>query len=138
LPERRYEAAARVLAGALERAGKVPPRAVVASAHEAGLAIGAAARRAAGKRPGRRRRRDALMVALHDRGYEPRTEAGGDITLGNCPFHALVDDHRQLVCGMNLALADGVLDGLGEHHLAARLDPQPDRCCVVIGEPTGG
>jgi hypothetical protein len=33
---------------------------------------------------------------------------------------------------MNLALAEGVLTGLGERGAAARLDPAPGRCCVVI------
>jgi hypothetical protein len=33
---------------------------------------------------------------------------------------------------MNLALADGILDGLGDDRLSARLDPQPGQCCVAI------
>ena len=134
MPERRYEAAARMMASALDRAGnEVPPPSVRASAHEAGLAMGVAARREAGPRPGKRRRHDALLGALRERGYEPR-EAGGEISLGNCPFHALVDDHRDLVCGMNLAWAEGVLEGVGESEARARLDPEPGRCCVVIGD----
>jgi predicted ArsR family transcriptional regulator len=139
LPERRYETAAAMMADALDasgRGGSSP--ALGASAREAGLAVGDAARRAAGKRPGRRRRRDALVGALRERGYEPREAGSGEITLGNCPFHALVEDHRDLVCGMNLAWAEGVLEGVGETETLARLDPQPQRCCVVIGEPTGG
>jgi predicted ArsR family transcriptional regulator len=43
-----------------------------------------------------------------------------------------VADHRDLVCNMNLALADGVLEGLGDERLSARLDPQPGQCCVAI------
>lgn len=135
LPERRYEAAARMMADALERAADdVPPPAVRASAHEAGVAIGAEARRAIGPRASRRRRHDALIGALRGRGYEPREGAPGEIVLGNCPFHALVEDHRQLVCGMNLGLAVGVLEGLGADDANAVLDPQPGRCCVLIRE----
>jgi predicted ArsR family transcriptional regulator len=67
---------------------------------------------------------------LRARGYEPR-EGPGEILLGNCPFDALVNDHRPLVCGMNLALAEGALDALGDANLDAVLDSQPDRCCVV-------
>ena len=139
LPSRRYEAAARMLAGALEGpGGDVPPASVRESAHAAGVAVGAAARREAGPRPGKGRRHDALLGALRERGYEPREATPGEITLGNCPYHALVEDHRDLVCGMNLAWAEGVLDGVGESGAKARLDPEPGRCCVVIGEPAGG
>jgi hypothetical protein len=39
---------------------------------------------------------------------------------------------------MNLALAGGILDGLDDGRLSARLDPQPGQCCVAIssGEAT--
>jgi predicted ArsR family transcriptional regulator len=70
---------------------------------------------------------------LRERGYEPREVEDGEIRLGNCPFHALVEDHRQLVCGMNLALAEGMIDGLADGRVTARLDPQPGQCCVAIG-----
>lgn len=133
IPDRRYEAAARMLAVALE-AGEddVSLAAVRSAARDAGRALGVDARRSAGPRPDRRRRRTALLATLRDRGYEPREDATGTVTLANCPFDALVDDHRDLVCGMNLALAEGLLAGLGEGGAAARLDPAPGRCCVVI------
>lgn len=135
LPARRYEAAARVMADALERSGDVvPPPAVRESAHEAGVAIGTAARTTLGPRPSRRRRHAALLEALASRGYEPREATAGLIVLGNCPYHALVEDHQELVCGMNLALADGVLEGLGTKDAHAVLDPEPGRCCVLIRE----
>jgi hypothetical protein len=43
-----------------------------------------------------------------------------------------VNDHRDLVCGMNLALAEGILDGLGDERISAHLDRQPGRCCVAF------
>jgi len=135
LPERHYDVPATLFADALELAGgAVPPDSLRTAAHEEGRTVGAAARRGAGKRPGRRRLRTALLETLRDRGYEPREMPAGEIRLANCPFHALVDDHRDLVCGMNLALADGMLDGLGDARLEARLDPQPGQCCVAIGD----
>jgi hypothetical protein len=33
---------------------------------------------------------------------------------------------------MNLALAEGVLDGLGEDTITPRLEVEPGRCCVVF------
>jgi predicted ArsR family transcriptional regulator len=94
--------------------------------------MGAQARDRAGRRPDRRRRKSALVATLAERGYEPREVAGGDIQLGNCPFDALVEEHRPLVCGMNLALAEGILDGLAETKIRADLDQQPGRCCITF------
>jgi predicted ArsR family transcriptional regulator len=52
--------------------------------------------------------------------------------LRNCPFDALAREHMDLVCGMNLAFMTGVTEQLQETALAARLEPAPDRCCVVL------
>jgi predicted ArsR family transcriptional regulator len=137
LPDRHYEVPAELLATAIERmTGSTPPEALRSAAHDLGEGIGAAARRRSGPRPSRRRLRAALEETLEARGYEPAETPSGEIRFRNCPFHALVDDHRDLVCNMNLALADGILDGLGEERLSARLDPQPGQCCVAISTAT--
>jgi predicted ArsR family transcriptional regulator len=52
--------------------------------------------------------------------------------MANCPYDALVADHRDLVCGMNLAIAEGLVDVVEPDRLTARLDPQPGWCCVAI------
>jgi predicted ArsR family transcriptional regulator len=54
----------------------------------------------------------------------------GVVTLANCPFHALAQEHTELVCGMNLHLLDGVLESVPGTRLVARLQPAPGRCCV--------
>jgi predicted ArsR family transcriptional regulator len=132
LPERRYDIAAELMADALEDATRErPPAALREAAHRMGEEVGSAARVAAGPQPTDLRRREALVETLVDRGYEP-VEHEGTLRLGNCPFHALVDDHRDLVCGMNLALAEGILDGLGEERISAHLDRQPGLCCVAF------
>jgi predicted ArsR family transcriptional regulator len=133
LPARRYEVPAQLLATALEElAGPTPPDALRSAAHDLGERIGAAARQRSGPRPSRRRLRESLEETLEGRGYRPAETPTGEIRLRNCPFHALVQDHRDLVCNMNLALAGGILDGLGDRRLSARLDPQPGQCCVAI------
>lgn len=133
LPERRYEIAAELFAETIEQLGEeLPPDALRNSARRIGQAVGSEARKRVGRRPGQKRLRRVLVETLRGRGYEPREVTSGEILLGNCPFHALVEDHRQLICGMNLALADGLLDGLGDGALA-RLDPRPGQCCVTIG-----
>ncbi|MFZ5853733.1 MAG: helix-turn-helix transcriptional regulator [Chloroflexota bacterium] len=133
LPERHYDLAADLLAESIERsAAEIPPPGLRTVAHELGRAAGQRARAEAGPRPSRNRLRAALIASLRERGYEPRETEDGEIRLGNCPFDALVEDHRQLVCGMNLALTEGLLDGLGDDRITARLDPQPGWCCVAL------
>lgn len=133
LPARQYEVSAELLATALEQiSGPTPPEALRTAAHRLGVGIGAAARQRSGPRPSHRRLRAELHETLRARGYEPLETLTGEIQMANCPFHALVDDHRDLVCGMNLALASGILDGLGDNRLTARLDPLPGQCCVAI------
>jgi predicted ArsR family transcriptional regulator len=136
LPERRYDAAALLFAETLERLGsgpgEGPPDALRDAAHEFGEEAGEAASTAAGHPRSRTGRRAAILTALRDRGYEPFTDDDGDIRLRNCPYHALVDEHRPLVCGMNLAIVEGVVDGVGGADLDARLDTQPGLCCVAL------
>ncbi len=120
LPARRYERAAELFAASLERSGHRSPSPTLRSvATDMGRAIGAAAT-------------GDLVETLDAEGYEPSPSEDGSVRLRNCPFHALVADHRDLVCGTNLALAEGILEGMGDQDHAARLDPQPGCCCVVF------
>ena len=68
---------------------------------------------------------------MADNGYEPRA-VDGTVTLVNCPFHRLATDHTDLVCGMNLALLESLAAELGDGTLNVRLEPAPERCCVVL------
>jgi predicted ArsR family transcriptional regulator len=136
LPERRYDTAARLFAETLERLGhgpgEGPPDELREAARELGEDAGETAAAAAGRPRGRKGRRAAVVEALRDRGYEPFTDDEGEIRLRNCPYHALVDEHRPLVCGMNLALVEGVIEGAGDPGLEARLDTRLGLCCVAI------
>lgn len=133
LPGRSYEVPARLFAETIEQLDARPAREALGEAARAtGLAIGTAARKQVGNHQSQRRLREALLEALAERGYQPR-ETAAEVRLGNCPFEALVADHRPLVCGMNLALVEGLVSGLRGTRLTARLDPLPDLCCVAIG-----
>lgn len=133
LPERRYDLAGGLLAEAVERStteGVPIDSALRRSATETGRRIGEAARSAEEPRAGRSTRRDALVAVLERHGYEPHRRCD-EIVLTNCPFHALAEQHRDLVCGMNLDLLAGVIDGAGGADLLdARLAPEPGYCCV--------
>ena len=76
------------------------------------------------------------MEALAARGYEPYLEgaeeegAGPVVRMRNCPFHAVAESFPPLVCGMNLALLEGLLGEEGP--VRARMDARPGECCVVV------
>ena len=73
------------------------------------------------------------MTALRAHGYEPWRDSDGTIRLRNCPFHQLAAEHREVVCGMNLALIEGLVAGLATSDLRPSLEPRPGCCCVAIG-----
>ena len=134
LPERRYDLAAQLMASAIDHAttvGSTVTDAVYAAAADWGHTVGDQARAEAGPRPSRERLLTSICDALTDYGYEPRRD-GSTITLCNCPFDTLAREHTELVCGMNLALLAAATDRVGKSGLVARLEPAPDRCCVVL------
>ena len=121
LPERRYDLASRIMAEAItasERDGVPITDAVAAAAHRAGREHAASTSA-------------SLDQVLADLGYEPRSDEAG-IKLANCPFHSLVGDYTELVCGLNLNLINGLLAELGQPALRAELAPEEGWCCVRI------
>lgn len=130
LPEREYELAGRLMAEA------------IAMSAEDGTPVLDALSRAAAQH-GRTMAHEATTLprttnalrracaALAEHGYEPRIEAGG-ATLANCPFHALSESHTDLVCQMNLALLEALVDEIGD--VEAHLDPAEGRCCVTLAQ----
>lgn len=134
LPDRRYELAARLLAEAFAEPGADPAQALARVARDFGEALGAEARRGLGREPSSTRILQATCAVLRAHGFNP-TETDGAVRLRNCPFHALAQEHPDLVCGMNLSMARGLLAGLGAGSLEARLDAQPGMCCVTLAPP---
>jgi predicted ArsR family transcriptional regulator len=130
LPHRRYDLAAEVLADAIERSlkGMAMDEAIAAAADAAaGLAVDTAPDRSRHRRKGEL---DRVAVALAPFGYEPKID--DHLTLANCPFDRLAADHRELVCGMNLAFVGSVADRLGCTGVRAEPDPADDGCCVRV------
>ena len=134
LPSRHYDVAAALLATAITDAihtGRPVEEVLHEVATSRGREVGALAREEAGTQASRRALVEAALGALEDNGYEPRSR-GREVVLTNCPFHALVEDQRELVCGMNLDLLSGMADALGDDVLTARLEPSDDACCVRL------
>jgi predicted ArsR family transcriptional regulator len=125
LPERQYQRAAEIFASALER---LDEQAVSAELDSAASRLGAEL----GSTPAAGGSRGRLLTALEAAGYEPHPDEHGTVRLRNCPFDALVETHRPLVCGTNLAFAQGLAASVGSTELVPVLDPRPGFCCVAF------
>lgn len=129
LPVRRYELAGLLLA---EAASGSPAGELKRVAHAYGRSLGEGAGPLTGRAAGRRRVRIRLERILRDNGFEPFDAPDGSLRLRNCPFSGLARRFPALVCGMNLALMQGLVQGLRGCPPQPELDPAPDRCCVTF------
>jgi predicted ArsR family transcriptional regulator len=127
VPPRDYRRAAELLAEVVDVTGAEPQ--LQRSARSRGAAAGRTARWQA---PGEADR-ELVERELAAQGYQPYRD-GADTRLRNCPFHVLAGRYPPLICGMNLALLEGLLAGAATATLEARLDPRPGDCCVVLRE----
>ncbi|MFJ1791827.1 helix-turn-helix transcriptional regulator [Kitasatospora griseola] len=116
VPPRSYDTAGRLLAETVERAGL--DRELQAAAKAAGAADPEGAGSGAD-----------LEEVLRARGYAPFWD-GEVLRLRNCPFHALAEEFPGLVCGMNLAL----LDGLAGEEWSPAMDACAGGCCVALSK----
>src|SRR3954453_23152372 len=120
VPERHYDLAGELLAGAVEDSanrGEPARDALLRRAREAGRELGQQA--------------GTLEDVVRDHGYVPRSEAHGATVLANCPFHRLARRHTDVVCHLNLELLRGAAEATGDPRPVV-LAPAPDRCCVAI------
>jgi predicted ArsR family transcriptional regulator len=136
VPERHYDLAGSLLAAAVAEAsetGSPIGDCLRVTARSAGRLIGTEARAATESATRGDDRRRIVLDVLSRHGYEPDAAPDGEISLANCPFYRLAEQHRSLVCGMNLDFLTGVVEGLGPgDRLDARLAPEPGFCCVRI------
>lgn len=129
IPTRQYALAGRLLVRAIEEGSSTT------SARGAAMRIATEeGRRLGGDCAHKRESADmaAAVDLLSDLGFEPLLDDSGSVVLANCPFHALADAAPELVCGMNEALVQGLVDGLGVDDVEVLLAPGDGRCCVVL------
>lgn len=134
IPEQRLDLLGEILVDAVatEADSGSARLAALQGAKERGRVLGAAER--AARRLHRTGPERALHLAsnvLEQAGYEPY-RSDESVRLRNCPFHPLAARQRELVCGMNRELCDGLLRGLGNDTVQAVLDPRPGECCVQL------
>jgi predicted ArsR family transcriptional regulator len=131
IPARHYERAAGVMAEALEDLGKrglaaLQPIARERGREEASRMVGTSEIAASDGGP-----EVQLVDALGRAGYEPEVASDGVIRLRNCPYDALVEEHRDLTCGMSVAWAEGLAEAIAAP-VAVEFVPATGRCCVVF------
>jgi predicted ArsR family transcriptional regulator len=130
VPQREYELAAKLLAQAVAAdESQVARAALDRAAHQLGADLGRCSRPPGAPLDDHSQR---VTDALAQHGFEPWQDEQGTVNLGSCPFHQLAKQYPDIVCGMNLALIDGLIDGLGAAGLEPALDPRAGRCCVVV------
>jgi predicted ArsR family transcriptional regulator len=135
IPQRRLDLLGEVLVDALaaEAVTGTARKAVLVGARHRGIELGTAERIA--RRLNRTGAERALHLAsgvLERIGYEPYRDDDRSVRMRNCPFHPLAARQRELVCGVNRELIDGLLRGLGNSTVNATLAPRPGECCVEL------
>ncbi len=75
-----------------------------------------------------------LQEALSEAGFDPRFRRHGrtrvDITLRDCPFRDLLDEHRDLVCALHRGLLEGMLASSRPPMRMDTFEPLADRSAV--------
>ena len=130
LPGREYEIAGQLLAAAVATSERTGGSAIDAL-HEEAARQGREWGQAAMSESDERSPIQLAEQALAEHGYEPRNDEQR-VILANCPFHTLAASHTEMVCGMNLALISALVDEVGPDDLECRLEPDDQRCCVVL------
>jgi len=72
-----------------------------------------------------------LQEAMAEAGFDPRFRRGGkgsvEITLRDCPFRDLLEDHRELVCAIHRGLLEGMLGSLKPPLSLVQFEPMVER-----------
>jgi len=129
-PEGRdYRLLAEILAGLLR--GKGQAERAEALAREWGGYMVAQGGPKPGTRLPARRNLAVLQEAMARAGFDPRFRREGgqvvEISLRDCPFRDLVEDHRELACAVHRGLVEGMLSGLKPPLRLAEFSPLVER-----------
>ena len=129
VPERRYDLLARTLAQAVEE--RFPGESVEGAARRLARTRGheVGSRAATSGSPEER-----LEAVLGRGGFEPWRDDQGVIHMSNCPFESVARSSPGLICGMNRAFVEGLVDGLGLDPSRVQAQPDQNGCCVRVSE----
>jgi len=132
IPARNYELLARLLSSVVRETQGSSAALLEPQARAFGVAEGAAARQRAGARPSRKRLLADLIDELSRLGFEPFADGSGTLRLRNCPYHDMARENTDFVCSLNLAMMQGVVQGLGAAGVSPALEPRQGMCCVAF------
>ncbi|MBS4727963.1 transcriptional regulator [Mycobacterium sp. SM1] len=140
IPERRHELLAEILVEAVlgESSEVSATTAAASAARQRGHDAGAARRNILPA--GTPETEQGLVTAekiITDYGFEPARISPHCIRLRNCPFHPIAQRAPELVCELNYAFMQGILDGLRLKAVAAVRSPAAGECCVELRGETG-
>ncbi len=83
-----------------------------------------------------------LQEALDEAGFDPRFRRRSsrtvEITLRECPFRDLLEEHRELVCAVHLGLVEGMLSASRPPMRLTSFEPRADRTTVCRLVARGG
>jgi predicted ArsR family transcriptional regulator len=97
-------------------------------------------------RPGTRRAGGRNLAVLQEAmaaaGFDPRFRRapGGEVevSMRDCPFRELLEEHRDLVCGVHRGLLEGMLGALNPPHRLMDYAPLVERSiCRMVARPVG-
>jgi predicted ArsR family transcriptional regulator len=84
-----------------------------------------------GTRASARHHLAVLQEAMASAGFDPRFRRAGDgaveVTLRDCPFRELLDDHRELVCSIHQGLVEGMVGALEPPMALTAFEPLTER-----------
>jgi predicted ArsR family transcriptional regulator len=135
LPRRDHELLASLLAKSLPPLD--PSAGSLQSAQEVGRSMGARARKRLRGTPPAPRLLVCVEDVLEEIGFEPYEASDREVRTRNCPFDPVSRRFTGVVCDAGVALAKGIVDGVGAN-VTVRRHERPDQCCVVIDAALGG
>jgi predicted ArsR family transcriptional regulator len=138
IPARRYDLAGELLLQTVlsEAPGETGHDAALRVARGRGLELGRSQRSERKLRSlGAERALGVAREILEEFGFEPYSDARGELALRNCPFHSLARQAPDLMCAMNQAFIDGMLRGLGNETVESVLTCKAGDCCVTLRTP---
>lgn len=137
VPRRNPELLAGLLAASM--APPDPEVGSLESAREAGRSLGFRARKGLRARPTTARLMSCVEDVLEEIGFEPYRSTDGQIRLRNCPFDPLSRRFTAVVCDAGVALARGIVEGVGTEGIEITRRERPDQCCIALAasHPSG-
>jgi predicted ArsR family transcriptional regulator len=81
-----------------------------------------------------------LQEAMATTGFDPRFRRGDggevEVSMRDCPFRDLLEDHRELVCDVHVGLLEGMLGALDPPLALAEYRPLVERSiCRIVARP---